>query len=378
MSQLEVIVRFVAGVGLLGANAFFVATEFALTRTRQFSEDEFQGSAGLRRAWEMTETLEIYLTACQLGITVTSILLGVVFEPAITALIQPAVEIMGLSASQTHLVSIVLAVMVIQLAHTVWGEQTPTYLGVERPKIVVAWGARGVYWWSTLAYPLIYFGDFLAKATLRVFGVEIERSWAEGDTIEDRGELKTQMGELLGAGMLSEERRREVMNALELDDMLTRDIMVPRDQVEVLRSDVPMGENLMTLKRGRYSRYPLVGEDLDDFRGTIYTPGLLMVYEAWEEGQVSLEEIAVEPMTVSAELSVSELVDTFQRESQELALVEDDGEIVGLVTATDASEAIVGDIADPFDAEGSASDLAADSSAETGKQEVRSSTDDDK
>lgn len=360
MSQVEAIVRFIAGIGLLGANAFFVSTEFALTRTRQFSEDEFQDSPGLRRAWEMTETLEIYLTACQLGITVTSILLGVVFEPAVTALIQPGVELIGLSSSQTHLVSIVLAVMFIQLAHTVWGEQTPTYLGVERPKIVAAWGARGVYWWATVAYPLIYFGDFLAKATLRVFGVEIERSWTAGETVEDRGELKAQMGELLGVEILSEERRREVMNALELDDILTRDIMVPREEVAVLRTDSPMGENLMTLKQGRYSRYPLIGDDLDDFRGIIYLPGLLMVYEAWEEGRVELEDIAVEPMTVAGDLPVSELVDRFQQESQELALVKDDDKVIGLVTTTDASEAIVGDIADPFDAE-STKDLAADS-----------------
>lgn len=121
---------------MLLANAFFVATEFALTRLRQYRQEEIQENSGLSRAWKMTERLEIYLTGCQVGITSTSILLGVIAEPAVTQLIELLIAGAEIGSFTTHGISIVLSVVLINFAHTIWGEQTPTYLGVEKAKTV--------------------------------------------------------------------------------------------------------------------------------------------------------------------------------------------------------------------------------------------------
>lgn len=144
----EIGIRLGAGLALVFVNAFFVASEFALTRARQLTREEFTGEPGLERAWEMTERLEIYLTSCQLGITTSSILLGVVAEPAVTALLEPLIGGLDLAEGTRHVVSIVLAVVVINLVHKIWGEQAQTYPGVERPRLVARWLAPGLYGWT--------------------------------------------------------------------------------------------------------------------------------------------------------------------------------------------------------------------------------------
>ena len=143
---MEMTIRLLSELILLLLNAFYVATEFALTRLRQYDRDELEDTPGLNRAWEMTETLEIYLTSCQIGITTTSILLGVIAEPAVTELIKLLFTTDSIGAVSTHAISIVLSVSIINIIHTIWGEQTPTYLGVERAKTVAKYCAIPLYW----------------------------------------------------------------------------------------------------------------------------------------------------------------------------------------------------------------------------------------
>jgi CBS domain containing-hemolysin-like protein len=350
MSGIELIFRIFSGIFLLSLNGIFVMTEFALTRLRQHDESEFRDGGTLELAWDMTGELEIYLTACQLGITITSILLGVVFEPAITELIFPLVELIGLTANQTSFLAIGIAVVLIQFMHTVWGEQSPTYLGVERPKQVAGVFAPILYGWTWACYPVIYLGDHMAKWTLGLFNVELTRSWTE-DEGKDQPitDLRGQIGELLARGELSEERREEVLNALEIGQITTREIMVNRDSIRAVSTERSLEENLEAMGQSGFSRFPLIGESLDEYRGIIYVPGILSSLDGIKAGEITLEDLAFEVMTVSPELSVSDLVDRFQEEGHELALVVEDERVVGLVTTTDASEAIIGELRDPYD-----------------------------
>src|SRR6056297_3767638 len=149
----EIAIRLLSGLFLVLANAFFVSIEFALTRLRQFSKDEIKDDKGLERAWEMTKELEIYLTGCQLGISVTSILLGIVAEPAVTQVLRPVVGLFGIEGQALSAISIVVGIVIINLIHKIWGEQSPTYLGVERPRQVARYLAPGLYWWVKITYP---------------------------------------------------------------------------------------------------------------------------------------------------------------------------------------------------------------------------------
>ena len=349
MGPTELILRLLSGVFLLLANGMFVTTEFALTRLRQFDEEDMGDSSSLKLAWEMTEELEIYLTACQLGITITSILLGVTFEPGVTHLILPVTTLVGLASTETSFVAVGISVVIIQFMHTVWGEQSPTYLGVEKPLMVASVFAPILYGWSWICYPVIYFGDHMAKWTLNLFGITLERSWTADDTIESQAELRREMGQLLSKGELPEERRDEVINALEIDQITTESIMVPRQRIQYFSSKQSINENIARLNEHQYSRFPLVEDSLDDFIGTIYVPSIIPVIDQLRDGKLEWDDIAVEPMTVTRDLPVSKLVDRFQAEQQELALVVGDDEVVGLVTSTDAFEEVLGELQDPFD-----------------------------
>jgi CBS domain containing-hemolysin-like protein len=353
LTGVEIGLRLVAGVALILANAFFVAIEFALTRARQYSAEEFD-EPGLRRAWEMTDDLEVYLTSCQVGITASSIAVGIVAEPALAQLFEPLFRpLVGDTALAGIGAGGLMAFLIINLVHLTHGEQTPTYLGVERAKTVCRYGAGPLYWFHYLISPVIKLGDSVAKATLKLFGVEMTGAWleTEEDVIESRAELRTRLETLLQEGDLPDERREEVMSALRIDEVDVRDVMVPPENVVALSTAVSPEENFERMGDHPHTRYPLVGDDLTDFRGIIYVPTLGVYREELESGEVSFEELSSPPMTISPDTDVSDAIDQFQAERQELALVIEDGEVVGLVTVTDALEEVMGEVEDPTDEE---------------------------
>lgn len=346
--------RLLGGLILLAGNGFFVATEFALTRVRQFPKSEFESTSGLQRAWEMTDRLEIYLTGCQLGITVCSVGLGVVAEPALAALLAPVVSLAGVGQATISTLSVVLALAVMNLFHLVFAEQAPTYLGVERAKTVAHYCAPIHYWWTRIMSPVINAGDWLAKALLGLVGVEMTRSWTEEETgetpVESRSQLRAEMGSLLSSE-LPRERREEVINALEIDRISVGDVMVGREDIVSLSTAVPVAENLERMAAHPHVRFPLVGDSLEEFGGVVYLPETFRNLEGLRSGTDSLADLAHEPLTLDADLAVSDAIDRFQAENQELALVVDDESVVGLLTTTDALEAIAGQLEDPIDVE---------------------------
>lgn len=348
MNGLELALRLIVGVGLILANAFFVAIEFALTRVRQYPESEFD-EPGLRRAWEMTNDLEIHLTGCQIGISATSIALGIIAEPALSAIFEPFFR-------NTFLPSVgagaVLAFIIINLVHLTHGEQTPTYLGVERTKFVARYGARPLYWYTKAIYPIIALGDGVAKWTLRRFGVEMTGAWleTESDIIDARGDLRHRMGDLLDQGDIGQERKEEILNAFDIGERPVSDVMTPRKDVTFLSTTVPIEENLRRIGTSPHTRFPLIEDEANAFQGIIYVPSVVDRIDELREGTTRLEDLAASPLTVQAETTISDAVDLFQDKHQELALVLDEqGTVLGLITATNALEAMLGEIEDPLD-----------------------------
>jgi CBS domain containing-hemolysin-like protein len=352
MNAIELWLRLAAGGALILTNGFFVAIEFALTRARQFTESEFvgDGHAALERAWEMTQSLELYLTTCQVGITASSIAVGIVAEPALAAIFEPVFAGSGLAGIGA---GALVAFLLINLVHLTHGEQTPTYLGVERSRMVCRYGATPLYWFHYAITPLIRLGDWVAKWTLRLFGIEMTGAWleTEEDVIESRADLRNRLGSVLDEGDLTEERRAEVMNALAIGERPVGDVMVPAEEIVALSTAVDSAENFERMEADPHTRYPLVGEDVTDFRGIVYFPVLARHREELASGDLDFAELAAPPMTLSPDADVSDAVDQFQAERQELALVFEDGEVVGMVTVTDLLESVVGDVEDPIDTE---------------------------
>lgn len=267
----ETWLRLIGGVGLLLSNGFFVTTEFALTRVRQFDESEFVGqSRGLERAWNMTERLEIFLSGCQVGITISSIGLGVVAEPAVAAVMGPVLGAVGITSGGHTALSVLLAFSFINMLHVIVGEQAPTYLGIERAKFVAEYGSGPLYWWSKLMSPVILTADWVAKALLGLFGVEISRSWAEEEVEEgteptSRAELRSQMGERMSQMGMSTERVEEVIGALDIGETAVSDIMVDRESIVALSTEEDLDANLDRMDGTPHVRFPLVEDDLEAF-----------------------------------------------------------------------------------------------------------------
>lgn len=336
----------ILGLILVCSNAFFVMTEFALTRAPQFDREQFEDHKGLQKAWRMTSELEIYLTGCQVGITFCSVLLGVVAEPGFTRIFELLSGALPLSQAQSTSVSVVLSVLVINLIHTIWAEQTPTYLGIEKSREILKWCAIPHYYWTKMVYPLILIGDRVAKATLRLFGVEMERSWQDNSAESFQERL---LALLAGKG-LTKDRQAEVVKAVEISDMSCRDIMIGRPDMAALSTENTWEANLKIMRENLYDRYPLSsGESAKDFLGVVHTPEVLARLPELERGEVSLKQLAHNPLVVSGDTAVSHLIDTLQQYQTELALVEEDEEVIGLLTLTDALEQIVGPSEDPLD-----------------------------
>lgn len=352
MTVVELWVRIFAGIFLIVANGFFVAIEFALTRARQFSKEEFigDGDTALERAWEMTQNLELYLTTCQVGITASSIAVGIVAEPALAHTFESwfaGSSFAGMGAGA------IIAFLIINLVHLTHGEQTPTYLGVERSRMVCRYGASLLYWFHFAISPVITLGDWVAKTTLKIFGVEMTGAWleTEQDVIETRAELRNRLGSVLKEGDLSNERRDEVMNALVIGERPVRDVMVPADDIVALSTTVHADENFRRMEEHPHTRYPLIGEDLTDFEGIVYFPVLARHRDELTSGDFDFTQLSAPPMTLSPDVDVSDAVDQFQAENQEMALILENGEVVGLVTVTDLLESVMGSIEDPLDVE---------------------------
>jgi CBS domain containing-hemolysin-like protein len=347
MEPLEIGLRILGGIVLIGVNAYFVAIEFALTRARQYPKSEFD-TPGLELAWEMTNDLEFYLTTCQVWISATSIALGIIAEPGLAALFEPLFE-------NTTLASVgagsLLGFFIINLVHLTHGEQTPTYLGVERSKQVARYGARPLYWFAKILAPAIWVGDSVAKATLGLFGIEMTQAWTETEkeVIETRADLRNRLGSVLEEGDLPEERREEIMNALTIGEQSVREIMIPPEEIVSLSTADDPESNFQKLETHPHTRYPLVGEDLTEFHGIVYSPALFARREQLSGDSGEFTELAAPTMTLSPDTDVSDAIDQFQTEQQELALVIEDGEVVGLVTVTDLLETIIGDLEDPLD-----------------------------
>ena len=351
METLELTLRLIAGLALILTNGFFVAIEFALTRARQFSEEEFLGDGGnraLQRAWEMTHDLELYLTTCQVGITASSIAVGIVAEPALAAIFEPIFRNTALASAGA---GAILAFLIINLVHLTHGEQTPTYLGVERSRLVCKYGATPLYWCNRLILPIIKLGDWVAKGTLGLFGVEMTGAWleAEEEAIESRADLRNRLGSVLTRGDIPEERREEIMNALHIGDRPVREVMVPAEDIVSLSTAVDAEENFRRMEERPHTRYPLVGEDLSDFRGIVYFPMLARYRGDVADASVDFDELSAPPMTMTPETTVSDAIDQFQIEGQELALIVEDGDVIGMVTVTDLLESITGEMEDPID-----------------------------
>jgi len=333
-------------------NGFFVAAEFALIKVRvsQLDEPAAKGSGGAKLAQHIVAHLNRYLSACQLGITIASIVLGSVSEPFISMLLQPLLSGVGLGDTAIHTVSFLLGLSVITFLHVVVGEQLPKVLAIKKAKTTSIYCSRPLNaFYAVFKWP-IWLLNFSANSLLRwVFRTE---PTDEHDSIHSAEELRILVEQTGRAQEVTETEQEILINALELSDLSVRDIITPRNEVVSLDVNRSFQENLKIALESKHTRFPLVDGHLDKTTGLIHIKDLI--------GEMQKEEpdlmAVVRPLMPIPELmKLDEMLKLFRSKKAHMALVVDEfGGSIGLVMLDDVLDQIVGDIQDEFDEDNNA------------------------
>jgi CBS domain containing-hemolysin-like protein len=334
-------------VVLVALNGFFVAAEFALVKVRPTQIDPYV-QAGQRRAKvvrHMIRHLDSYLSATQLGVTLASLALGWVGEPAFAWIIAPLVHLFaGNNPELLHSVSLTISFLVITMLHIVLGELAPKWLAISRSEGTALWTALPLFLFYKVTYPAIWLLNRAANALLRLIGVA---PLGEGDTGHDEDELRLLLASS-HASHVSKHKRELLDNIFELSHRMARQIMVPRQDVVYLSSTRPLTENLRLARRSGHTRFPLCEGDLDHVIGLIHIKDLFRR----ERPVTSLKDVAREIAFVPETLELDRLLKRMRTERFHLAAVIDEyGGVSGIVTLETVIEEIVGQIQDEFDVE---------------------------
>jgi CBS domain containing-hemolysin-like protein len=335
------------GLLLVALNGFFVAAEFALVKLRP-TQLEPHISAGSRRALlarHMLRHLDAYLSATQLGITLASLALGWVGEPAFAWIVGPVVSLVaGNNPDLVHTVSVTVSFLVITVLHIVLGEQAPKSMAIRRAEGTALLVSFPLYAFYKVTYPAIWALNHTANSLLKLFGVSPA---GEGELAHDEEELRRILASS-AASQLTTQKRELLDNIFELSHRMARQIMLPRQDVVYLSTERSLAENLRLARRSGHTRFPLCDGDLDHVIGLIHIKDIFHR----ERALTSLTEVAREIAFVPETLELDRLLKRMRTERFHMAAVIDEyGGVSGIVTLEDVIEEIVGSIQDEFDVE---------------------------
>lgn len=335
---------------LVLANGFFVAAEFAIVKVRstQLTELADEGSARAKMARRLIRHLDAYLSATQLGITLASLALGWVGEPAFEHILAPLVERFGgASEVAARSISATFAFVVISVLHIVLGELAPKSVAIQKPVGTSLWIAYPLHWFYVLTYPAIVLLNGTSRAVLKLVGIHPA---SEHETAHSPEELRLILASSEKAGILSEENREIIEGVFQFSKRTARQIMVPRTDVVVLSVTRTIEENLETIRTTRHTRYPLCEVSLDHTIGLIHVKDLLLA-QLRGPGR-SLLELKREILFVPENSTVESLLSQFIESKTHMAVILDEyGGASGIVSLENITEELFGQIQDEFDRE---------------------------
>jgi CBS domain containing-hemolysin-like protein len=331
------------------ANGFFVAAEFAIVKVRstQLTELADQGSARAKMARKLTRHLDAYLSATQLGITLASLALGWIGEPAFHHIIEPLFARFG-AEQFARTASATSAFVIISILHIVLGELAPKSIAIQKPVGTSLWVAHLLHAFYVVTYPAIWLLNGVSRALLRTIGIEPAGEHAEAAHSPE--ELRMILAGSEKAGILSEENREIIEGVFQFSKRTARQIMVPRTDVTVLSTTRSIEENLETIRTTRHTRYPLCDGSLDHTVGLIHVKDLLLA-QLRGPGK-RLDELKREILFVPENSTVDSLLSQFIEHKTHMAVILDEyGGASGIVSLENITEELFGQIQDEFDRE---------------------------
>ncbi len=335
---------------LVALNGFFVAAEFSLVAVRKTRIEELvnQGTGGAKAALDAVTHLDRTIAATQLGITLASIALGWVGEPALARLVEPLVEAVlpaAWVAVAAHAIAFALAFGLITFMHVVFGELIPKTLALQTPDRTSLWVAAPLNLFVRLTRPFVALLNGAGNLLLRWCGYQ--PAGAEGN-VHSVEELTLLIGETQESGVLSSQQAELVRKVFTLSGRRVGDCLVPREKMAALALDTPPDRVLEVVRSGAHTRMPVYDGDPDKVVGIVNTKDLFYLFSL--KGVVILEDALYPPLFLKPDDNVADALELFRKERRPLAVVRDDaGRVLGLITLEDVLEQIVGQIEDEHD-----------------------------
>ena len=333
---------------IVALNAFFVAAEFAIVKVRatQIESLTRHGQKRARIAHQVVSNLDTYLSASQLGITMTSLGLGWVGEPAGAHLLEPLFRWTGITEpALVSTISFGVGFTLITFLHIVLGEQAPKWLAIQQAQRVTLFISRPLHLFYIAFRPFIWLLNVCANYFVRLVGIQ---PGDEGDLVHSEEELRL----LLSKGKaISSTGRSILLNALELRERTVREVMVPRTGIVYLSTDRTIEQNIAIALENQFTRYPLCEKNLDNVLGMIHLKDLFRL-KGQQGGGEQLLAIKREMPFVPETMPLERILNTFLAKRVLMAIAVDEyGGTAGLITLENALEELVGEIRDEFDVE---------------------------
>ena len=334
---------------LIAINGYFVSAEFAIVAIRRTRVEELvsQNVPRAKAFLEAVTQMDRSVAAAQLGITVASLALGFVSEPALSEVIAPLFRSLPESWAGTvkQLVSVFCTLSLITYMHVVFGEQMPKIAALQSPERIGLWVAVPLNLFAKAVMPLIRIMNGSSSLFLKWFGYRATDSHGEIYTVD---ELRLLVEDSEEAGLIEPEAADYVMNVFGLSNKKIRDIMVPMDKVAMLELRTSSDEILRSVRDGTHTRIPVYDTDRNNVVGVVNTKDLFFLFSV--KGAVILDDALYDPQFVQPDVSVSKAMAMFKKSKRPLAVVRDETNVVvGILTLEDVLEEIVGDLEDEHD-----------------------------
>ncbi|AIC94407.1 hemolysin family protein [Shouchella lehensis] len=337
------------GVALLIIlTAFFVASEFAIVKVRstQLEPHIEGGSKRALAAKKVTSNLDEYLSACQLGITITALGIGRLAEPTFERMLHPIIGELSTNEAFVTTLSIFVSFAFATFLHVVIGELAPKTIAIQKAEQVTLFIGQPLVWFYRLLYPFIWVLNGSARLLIKVLGF---KPMSEHEVHHSEEELRLILSDSLKSGEINQSEFNYVSKVFEFDERIAKEIMVPRTEMVTISLDYTDEDVLSLIKNHSFTRYPVISEDKDSIVGVLNVRDFLSSLLSKEERN-QLGEIVYPVITVFETVRIRDILIEMQQKHIHMAILFDEyGGTAGLVTLEDILEEIVGDIRDEYD-----------------------------
>ncbi len=347
------IVRLLALVFLVLANGFFVAAEFALVSVRRTRVAELVAKGNSRARWvqKAISDPDRFIAATQLGITLASLGLGWIAEPALGNLLEPLIRLFPAQIEDevAHSLSAGLSFAIITFLHVVVGELAPKSIALQNPERTSLYVAQPTVWTERIFKPIIWALNGTGNALLRWVGVEPA---AGHELVHSVEELKMLVRASAQSGVVGGEAEEMLSAVFDFGNLLVRQVMIPRTEMIAVREDAHIDEIIDLATKHPFTKFPVYSENQDQILGIVNIKDLLSAYTREEQEQQTAHDLMREPIFIPETARVNTLLQLFRARERHIAIVVDEyGGTAGVVTLADLLEEIVGEVSDPFDTE---------------------------